>query len=122
MKIGDKIVIVIILISLIGVGFFYLREANSGQKNVEIWQDGELYASYSMDKEPKEIKIEHGNKCNIIVIEKEVVYMKEANCSTQQCVQQGKISVDNQSIVCLPHKLLVKITSQSNSEVDFIVK
>ncbi len=122
MKIGDKIVVVLIIISLIGVAFYWLNDSNDEAKYVEIWQDGELHGVYQLDDDINEILIENHDMFNLIVIKNEVVQMKDANCPTQQCVAQGKISRNNQSIVCLPHKIVVKVVDENDSEVDFIVK
>jgi len=59
---------------------------------------------------------------NLIVIENEAVFMKESNCPTKQCIAQGNISKDKQSIVCLPHKIVIKVVNKNESEVDFIVR
>lgn len=122
MKIGDKIVVVLIIFSLIGVAFYLLNESTDEAKYVEIWQDGELYGVYELSNDINEILIETHDRYNLIVIEDEIVQMKDANCPTQQCVAQGEISMNNQSIVCLPHKIVVKVVDEKNSEVDFIVK
>ncbi|MFP4456288.1 MAG: NusG domain II-containing protein [Clostridia bacterium] len=122
MRIGDKIVVVLIVISLIGVAFYWFNGSNDDLKYVEVWQDGELYGIYELNDEDNEILIEAHDMFNLIVIEEGSVYMKDANCPTQQCIAQGEINRDNQSIVCLPHKIVVKVVDENNSEVDFIVK
>jgi hypothetical protein len=122
MRLGDKIVVILVLVSLVGVAFFYFNNNASGTRYVEIWQDGELYGVYELNEDVEEILIEHNGMTNLIVIENETVFMKEANCPTQQCILQGKISKDKQSIVCLPHKIVVKVVDENESEVDFIVR
>lgn len=46
---------------------------------------------------------------NIIVIKDGVVYMGDATCKNQVCVNTGKISKKGESIVCLPNKVIVEI-------------
>lgn len=46
---------------------------------------------------------------NILVIEDGVAYLKDANCPDKLCVHQGKISMTNQVITCLPNKLTVTV-------------
>ncbi|MCS8603394.1 NusG domain II-containing protein [Lactiplantibacillus pentosus] len=57
----------------------------------------------------------HGHYNTITFAPKRVAITK-ANCSDQVCVRRGWIHKPGQTIVCLPHKLLVEIKS-SNGHV-----
>ena len=57
---------------------------------------------------------------NIINIKDGVAKMKDANCPDKLCMHQGHISKNGESIVCLPHGLIVEIKSKKNPEVDII--
>lgn len=46
---------------------------------------------------------------NTVVIKDGVVYISEASCKNQICVNTGKISKKGESIVCLPNKVIVEI-------------
>ena len=48
---------------------------------------------------------------NVIEIKDGKVYVSEADCPDKLCVKQGPISKAGETIVCLPHKLVVRITS-----------
>lgn len=76
---------------------------------VEIIQDGTVTQSYSLT-ENRNIRITdaHGNY-NIICITHGTVQITEADCNNQDCVRQGKISRSGQSIICLPHRLVIRI-------------
>ena len=56
---------------------------------------------------------------NILVIEDGVAYLKDANCPDKLCVHQGKISMTNQVITCLPNKLTVTVYGAQDS-VDLV--
>lgn len=56
---------------------------------------------------------------NILVIENGVAYLKDANCPDKLCVHQGKISMTNQVITCLPNKLTVTVYGAQES-VDLV--
>ena len=56
--------------------------------------------TYSIDQEDMH---------NLIVIEDGSVYMSEADCPSQNCVRQGKITQVGVPIVCLPHQVIVMI-------------
>ena len=46
---------------------------------------------------------------NTVVIKDGVVYMSDASCKNQICVNTGKISKKGESIICLPNKVIVEI-------------
>ena len=46
---------------------------------------------------------------NILVIEEGEAYIKESACPDHLCERQGKILREGERIVCLPHRLTVKI-------------
>ncbi|WP_424321481.1 NusG domain II-containing protein [Lacticaseibacillus chiayiensis] len=48
---------------------------------------------------------------NQIEVQGAGVAITEANCQDQVCVRRGRITKPGQTIVCLPHKLLIEIKS-----------
>lgn len=60
-------------------------------------------------------KYNDGHDWNTIVTTGNKIQIKDANCSDQVCVRKGKISKPGQTIVCLPHKLLVEIKSTGHT-------
>ena len=42
--------------------------------------------------------------------------MKEADCPDGYCKEQGRISGQKQTIVCLPHKLVVEVIRQNDTD------
>lgn len=84
-------------------------QTKQGQKSqVVVTVDGEIYGRYSLS-EDQVIEIEKADFYNRIRIEDGEAYMEEANCPDGYCEEQGKISDRTQTIVCLPHKLVVEI-------------
>ena len=51
-----------------------------------------------------------------IRIEDGKAYMEEANCPDGYCEEQGKLSGHTQTIVCLPHKLVVEVLENENDQ------
>ncbi len=122
MKTGDKIVISIVVLSLIVFAFIWFNQDQESDRTVEIWFDGELFSTELLAEEYKEVLFQRNNMENLIIIEGNGVYIERANCPTQQCVHQGKVSMNNQTIVCLPHRLVVKVVITDSDEVDTIVR
>ncbi|WP_125705164.1 NusG domain II-containing protein [Lacticaseibacillus daqingensis] len=52
-----------------------------------------------------------GHDENMIVTTGSKIAITEANCGDQVCVRKGQIDKPGDTIVCLPHKLLIEIKS-----------
>lgn len=89
--------------------------------NIKITVDGKEYGTYSLLEE-QTITIGEGETKNIIEIKGGKAYMKEASCPDQLCVDQNEISFDKESIICLPNKVVITVTSDAQSDVDGIVR
>lgn len=76
-----------------------------------IYEDGICIKSIDLSNviEPFEFTIETDHGTNIISIEKDKISIIEADCSDQICVNQGWISNSVTPIVCLPHKIVIKL-------------
>jgi hypothetical protein len=48
--------------------------------------------------------------------------MASSDCHNQVCVEHAPISHSGESIICLPHKLVVTIKGGKEAEVDAIVQ
>ena len=57
---------------------------------------------------------------NYLVIKDGYADITEANCPDKLCAKQKKISLDRETIVCLPNKVVVEIISNSSSDVDAV--
>lgn len=105
----------IFLVLLCGSSLFLLHLADGSGTLVTVTAGGAPYGTYDLAKDQTiEIDQEDKDHHNIIRIEKGAVFMTESNCANQLCVQQGKIRRTNQTIVCLPHKVVVTISGGSS--------
>ena len=94
----------------------YVQAKENGQKEnqekqVVIKVDGEVYGRYALD-EDQVIEVQEGDFYNRIRIEDGKAYMEEADCPDGYC----EINNRTQTIVCLPHKLVVEIEEVENSD------
>lgn len=108
---------VILGISILAVGLIAfvlslsMASGSNDYQKVTVTIDGELYGEYAYPSaQSKTIEINKNNMANTIVIDKQGVYMKDANCKGGDCVMMHSINKQGQTIVCLPHKLVVEIT------------
>jgi len=107
-KKADIVLFFILLAFGVTLSALSLFTGTAGQK-VQIEVDGKPYAVYSL-AENQTIEItEHGHT-NKITIKDGAVQMSYSDCRNQICVNDGQISKTNQSIVCLPNKVMVEIT------------
>lgn len=118
-KIGDIIVIVLLLaLSLV----VFLSSLPSQRKEITeavISVDGAEYARYPLDTD-REIKIEQNGHVNIIEIKDGAVRVKSADCPDRTCVNQGFIEKGGEVIVCLPARLTVTLEG-AETQLDAIV-
>ncbi len=98
---------------------FVLRNREPGNV-VRITVDGEVYGEYDLS-ENREIEIESGGEVtNTLVIEDGEADMIKADCPDQICVNMSPISAKNETIICLPNKIVVEVV-ESEDEGDFDV-
>ncbi|MBR4073662.1 MAG: NusG domain II-containing protein [Clostridia bacterium] len=104
MKKGDVVIFVsIIALAIISAVCLFIFNGNAGS-TVVVKQNNKIVYEGSLGKD-KVI----GLKGNRIVIEKNSVYMEQADCANQSCVKTGIIKKAGESIVCLPNKVTAEI-------------
>lgn len=120
-KIDLIIIAAVIIIGAVLLGIFLLNKKPG--KNVVVSVDGKEIATYPLDEDRDEwITGAYGGK-NRLIIKNGTARIEEADCPDKLCVHQGSISNTNESIVCLPHRITVRVEGESDGEVpDAIAK
>ena len=111
---------VILAIGLLIAGFamsFFLAFGQDPGAQVRVMTGGQLYGVYNLG-EAQTGSIRQGSHVNEFEIRDGRVRMTRANCRNHDCMQEGAISKTGETIVCLPHKLVLEITG---GEEDFDV-
>ena len=121
-KRDSAFIIIILAIALLSYVFMNASGNKDGDM-VVVTVDGNPYGSYKLD-EDKEIEVKNEHGYNIISINDGQVSMENADCPDKYCVKQGPISKSNESIICLPHKLVVEIAGDDNEigDIDSVAK
>jgi len=57
---------------------------------------------------------------NVLRIEAGEAYIEHADCPDLLCVKQGRIKSAGESIVCLPHKLVVTVYGGETPDIDAV--
>lgn len=119
-RVRNDSILLLTVILIAGALFLYQRLGKSGQISCsEIYQDGSLIATYDL-KEDQTIPVQYGDGYNLIQIEDGQVTVTDADCPDQLCCRQHAISRDGESIICLPHKLVIRIRSTQDGAPDAV--
>lgn len=118
MKKNDFILLMTILILslslFIGYRFFFSRSGDY----VTITVDGEIYKSLPLDEDTElTIKGTDGG-ANHLEIKKGAARITDADCPDKLCVHQKKIENQGETLVCLPHKVIVQVSSDKKGDLD----
>ena len=80
-------------------------------------REGEIEGIYSLS-EDREVEINGGT--NLLQIKNGEASMVQADCPDQLCVHQKPVSLNHESIICLPNKVVVEVESGANREFDAV--
>lgn len=108
-------------ISMILINISRNKSSSNSEKEIVVMSvDGKVEREIVLSKDGDYGIVDDNGAYNIINIKDGVAKMKDANCPDKLCMHQGHISKNGESIVCLPHGLIVEIKSKKNPEVDII--
>lgn len=121
MKKADLIIIVSVAV-IVGVLSFFLYYVNSGSGNtVTVEKDGEIIQTLSLD-EDFEKQYDFDGETNTLIIKDGKAMVTEANCPDGICANHKPISREGESIICLPHKLVITVSNDKteDNEIDAV--
>lgn len=126
---NDAIFIAVLLavIAVVGVCFYFFRiEGNSvtlrGEGNaVTVSVDGKVIATYPLDEDRVE-DIRTGTEgLNRLVIEDGKAWVETASCPDGVCAAHKPIHREGESIVCLPNKVVIAVTTTDGDDAPDVV-
>ena len=97
---------------LIALAVFLTRDGDS----VTVTVDGEVYATYALSVDAR-VEIETAYGRNVLVLSNGAAYIESADCKDRLCVYHAPISYGGECIICLPHRLTVRISSGDAPDV-----
>ncbi len=121
MKKADLIIIVSVAV-IVGVLSFFLYYVNSGSGNtVTVEKNGEIIQTLSLD-EDFEKQYDFDGETNTLIIKDGKAMVTEANCPDGICANHKPISRAGESIICLPHKLVITVSNDKteDNEIDAV--
>ena len=119
MKKTDLLLIVLALVAAAGIYFYSSAGAEKGLTAV-VTVDGVKKGEFPLDTAMSTgFHTEWGY--NFVHVEYGQVWITEADCRDQICVEHKRISRVGETIVCLPHKLVVEIIGEGEEAFDMVV-
>ena len=85
---------------------------------VRVTVDGSVYGTYALGEEQEIPIVQDGVTTNVLTIRDGRADMTEADCPDKLCVQRGRIDRGGQTVVCLPHGVVVTVRGGKESGVD----
>ena len=110
----------VIAVSLLGLGFLLFRGEGD---TVSVAVDGEPFGVYplSVDRTVEIRTGEQSEQRNLLIIQDGKAYVSEASCPDGICAAHRPISRRGESIVCLPHRVVITVrTAAHTTEPDII--
>ena len=114
------IISLLLIVSLLGLGFYVFRGEGD---TVTVTVDGKLFGTYSLSHD-KTIEIRTGedeSQLNRLIILDGEAYVEYASCPDGICAAHKPISRRGESIVCLPHRVVITVrTAENTAEPDIV--
>lgn len=113
--------VMLIVICVLGLGNHFLHSAPAAKvevaiidadSNKTIVETFDLSKNISFTIVTDPATNDEPNGTNLLIIKDGEAWISEANCPNQDCVKKGKISMNGEMLVCLPHKVTVSIVGE----------
>lgn len=116
---------ILILGMILAVAFLtwflpHMAENDTSGSEVVVLRDGNEIGRYSLSADAIITLRGTDNSYNLILVSEGSVKVTDADCPDQLCVRQRSISKSGESIICLPHKLVITIDSPEESDIDAV--
>ena len=111
------IILAIALLAICAVAFLIWRANAEEGAFAQVTVDGNEISRYPLS-EDREVEIEGVGGNNKLVISDGMADVVDADCPDKICVDHRSVSNIGETIVCLPHKVVVRIVGGEDSEVD----
>jgi hypothetical protein len=118
------IILLLVLLSFAPVVVFSLNRASSSTQEAVLSVDGEEIKTFDLSDKSQNYTYRYEEKdgdYNLIEVKDGRIRIKEADCGDQICVRRGWIDQSGETIVCLPHKLLIEIKSSDGGEPGSVI-
>ena len=99
-------------------GLSLYSKLSTKEPEAVVYLEGKEQGRYALSEDTKvKISLENGNY-NILKIQQGKADMVEASCPDKVCVNHRPVSMQGESLVCLPNQVVVEIENGEEGEVD----
>ena len=106
-----------VLLLLGGALALFLRLTRQTGGTVSVQMDGKVVMELPLN-EDAELVLGEGEHTNTLVIRDGKARVIEASCPDRVCVGQGAVQYAGESIVCLPHRLIITVQGGAAGGID----
>ncbi len=121
------VIILLLVLLLSGGAALWLNSRSASGMVANIYQDGVCIRSIDLSRvtTAETYPVESDAGVNIIQIEPGQIRILEADCPDQVCVQAGWLTDSAAPIVCLPHRLVIRLEktaagNQTDLQIDAV--
>lgn len=111
-------IVAALTVALLIWGIFCLMNQNGGD-TVVVFRDGQILERYSLAQDNIYI-IPYGEEYNLLMISGGEAFVSDADCPDGLCMKQRAVSRDGESIICLPHKLVIQVVAKEEGDLDAV--
>lgn len=117
----NDILLILALLVLAGAAYGILRLTREPGNEAAVTVDGQLVLTVPLTREATVTVGENRGFRNVVEVSGGRVRVVDADCPDRLCVRQGWIRYSGESIVCLPHKLVVTVRG-SEHDLDAVAR
>ena len=117
----NDILLILALLVLAGAAYGILRLTREPGNEAAVTVDGQLVLTVPLTREATVTVGENRGFRNVVEVSGGRIRVTDADCPDRLCVRQGWIRFGGESIVCLPHKLVVTVRG-SEHDLDAVAR
>lgn len=93
------------------VAFLVFKSCNTGGEKVNVIINGKVFKTYNLNEDARATIAtgDENQQENVLVIKDGVAYIESATCPDKICVEHAPIKMTGETIVCLPHGVVIEI-------------
>ena len=112
---NDLLLIGGILLAAVILGLCLLLFQEQGER-VRVTVNGVFYAEYSLSEDRAEEICTEGDQVNRLIISEGKASVDYATCPDGICAAHRPISKEGESIICLPHRVVISVVGERSGE------
>lgn len=116
----NDVILISVMLLISALLFLYLFDFRSEGDAVKVTVDGELYGVFPLSRDTVE-EIRAGDGVNRLVIKDGKAYVESASCPDEICKSHPPIFRAGESIICLPHRVVITVvTDEASGSPDIV--